>query len=112
MLCTSHEEKTTTETSCGYGKYYAKKQEQDDKGEVLVMVSIEEEIKSCLEEELSTGLKLHAASCELVDFHDGIVRLKILGGCSGCPSSQLAIFNSITPILQERFPQIKDVLPA
>ena len=71
-----------------------------------------EQIKECLEKEIAPQLKLHAASCELVDYQDGVVTLKLLGGCSGCPSSQIAIFNGIVPVLQEKFPQIKDVLLA
>ena len=71
-----------------------------------------EQIKNCLATELAAQLKLHAASCEAVDYRDGVLTLKLLGGCSGCPSSQAAIFNSIVPVLQKKFPHIKDVLLA
>ena len=74
--------------------------------------SKKEEIKAYLEEQLADKLKLHASRCELVDYQDGVVQLKLTGGCSGCPSSQLAIFNSIVPLLQEKFPEIKDILLA
>ncbi len=71
-----------------------------------------EQIKHCLATELAVQLKLHAASCEAVAYRDGVLTLKMLGGCSGCPSSQAAIFNSVVPVLQEKFPHIKDVLLA
>lgn len=71
-----------------------------------------EQIKAYLANELAAQLKLHAASCEAVAYRDGVLTLKLLGGCSGCPSSQAAIFNSIVPLLQEKFPHIKDVLLA
>ena len=71
-----------------------------------------EQIKHCLATELSAQLKLHTASCEVVDYRAGVLTLKLLGGCSGCPSSQAAIFNSIVPVLQEKFPHIKDILLA
>ena len=71
-----------------------------------------EQIKHCLATELAAQLKMHAANCEAVSYKDGVLTLKLLGGCSGCPSSQAAIFNSIVPLLQEKFPHIKDVLLA
>ena len=71
-----------------------------------------EQINHCLTTELAAQLKLHAANCEAVSYQDGVLTLKLLGGCSGCPSSQAAIFNSIVPVLQEKFPYIKDVLLA
>ena len=77
-----------------------------------VDVSELEQIKHCLATELAAQLKLHAASCEAVDYRDGVLTLKLLGGCSGCPSSQAAIFNSIVPVLQKKFPHIKDILLA
>lgn len=70
------------------------------------------QIRDCLAGELAAQLKLHAANCEAVDYRNGVLTLKLLGGCSGCPSSQAAIFNSIVPLLQQKFPNIKDVLLA
>ncbi len=71
-----------------------------------------EQIEHHIATELAASLKLHAASCEVANYHNGVLTLKLLGGCSGCPSSQAAIFNSIVPALQEKFPHIKDILLA
>ena len=71
-----------------------------------------EQIEHCLATELAAQLKMHAASCEVVNYQDGVLTLKLLGGCSGCPSSQAAIFNSIVPVLQGKFPHLKDILLA
>ncbi len=67
-------------------------------------------IKKIIEEDINPQLQLHAGGCELVDVDDGIVTLKLYGGCSGCPSSQLTLFNGIVPILREKIPEIKDVV--
>ncbi len=54
-------------------------------------------------------LRLAAAGArERVD--DGIVTLRLYGGCSGCPSSQITLFNGIVPILKEKIPEIRDVV--
>jgi len=69
-----------------------------------------ERIKEVIADEINPQLELHAGGCELVDVDDGIVTLRLFGGCSGCPSSQITLFNGIVPILKERIPDIKDVV--
>lgn len=71
-----------------------------------------EKIKELIETQINPQLELHAGGCELVDVDDGIVTLKLYGGCSGCPSSQITLFNGIVPILKENVPEIRDVILA
>ncbi len=69
-----------------------------------------EQIKEVIEKEINPQLELHSGGCELLDVEDGIVTIRLYGGCSGCPSSHITLFNGIVPILKEKFPDIKDVL--
>lgn len=69
-----------------------------------------EEIKKIIADDINPQLELHAGGCELLDVEDGIVTLRLYGGCSGCPSSQITLFNGIVPILKEKLPDIKDVV--
>jgi Fe-S cluster biogenesis protein NfuA len=68
------------------------------------------EVKKIIDSEINPMLKLHAGGCELVGVEDGVVTLKLFGGCSGCPSSTITLFNGIVPILKEHLPEIKDVM--
>lgn len=69
-----------------------------------------EEIKKIIESDINPQLELHAGGCELIDVDDGIVTIRLYGGCSGCPSSHITLFNGIVPILKEKLPEIKDVV--
>ena len=69
-----------------------------------------EKIKKVIEEDVNPYLQLHAGGAELLDFDDGIVTLRLYGGCSGCPSSQITLFNGIVPILKEKVPEVQDVV--
>ncbi len=69
-----------------------------------------DEIKKIIADDINPQLELHAGGCELLDVEDGIVTLRLYGGCSGCPSSQITLFNGIVPILKEKIPDIKDVV--
>jgi Fe-S cluster biogenesis protein NfuA len=67
-------------------------------------------IQNVITDEINPTLKIHAGSAEFVSFDDGVLTLRIFGGCSGCPSSTLTMFNGIVPILKEKFPEIEDVV--
>lgn len=69
-----------------------------------------EQIKEIIASDINPMLELHAGGCELLDVDDGIVTLRLFGGCSGCPSSQITLFNGIVPILKEKIPEIRDVV--
>lgn len=69
-----------------------------------------EKIREVIDREINPMLELHAGGCELLDVDDGVVTLRMYGGCSGCPSSAITLFNGIVPILKEHVPDIKDVV--
>ena len=71
-----------------------------------------EQLKEIIDTEINPQLELHAGGCELVDVEDGIVTLRMYGGCSGCPSSHITLFNGIVPIIRERLPEVRDVILA
>ncbi|MES2745232.1 MAG: NifU family protein [Bdellovibrionota bacterium] len=69
-----------------------------------------DQIKEIIATDINPMLELHAGGCELLDVDDGIVTLRLFGGCSGCPSSQITLFNGIVPILKDKIPEIRDVV--
>jgi Fe/S biogenesis protein NfuA len=69
-----------------------------------------DQIKKIIAEDINPYLEMHSGSCELIDFENNIVTLRLHGGCSGCPSSQITLFNGITPILKEKLPDIEDIV--
>lgn len=71
---------------------------------------MEEAIKTVIKEDINPYLEMHAGGCDFVSYEDGVVTIHLYGGCSGCPSSQITLFNGITPILKEKIPEIKEVL--
>lgn len=69
-----------------------------------------EEIQKVIENDINPYLALHQGGCELIDVEDGVVTIRLHGGCSGCPSSQITLFNGILPIFKEKIPDIRDVM--
>lgn len=46
----------------------------------------------------------HGGKIELIDATDGVIRLRLRGSCSGCPSSSATLHNGIEAVLRERLP--------
>jgi len=68
-----------------------------------------ETIQKTIDEEIQPALDLHNGSCKAVSYSDGLLVVSLFGGCVGCPSSRLTLFDGILPILQQKYPEIKDI---
>jgi Fe-S cluster biogenesis protein NfuA len=69
-----------------------------------------QEIQQIVDEKIAPILKLHAGSCELVGLDGNVLSMRLKGGCVGCPSSTITLYQGIIPILQEKFPDLDVVL--
>jgi len=49
---------------------------------------------------------------QLVDVVDGVVKVKLVGACAGCPMSTMTLKNGIERILKREIPEIKEVVAA
>ena len=49
---------------------------------------------------------------ELVDVKDGVVKVKLVGHCAGCPMSQMTLKNGIERTLKQEIPEVKQVIAA
>ena len=69
-----------------------------------------EQIEAILDE-IRPNLAMHQGNVELVDIDEkeGIVFVKFLGGCDGCPMSHITLKMGIEYYLQEKLPIIKEV---
>ena len=47
---------------------------------------------------------------ELVEVNDGIVKVKLVGACAGCPMSSMTLKNGIERILKQEIPEVKEVV--
>lgn len=84
-----------------------------DEGEVL---PIEEEtetikkIKTILEEYIRPAVEQDGGAITYHSFHDGIVKVKLQGSCSGCPSSMITLKAGIENLFTRMMPgEVKSV---
>ena len=69
---------------------------------------MKEKIENILEE-IRPMLAMHAGNIEFVDYRDGIVKVRLLGTCHGCPLSQLTLKAGVEELLKQRMPGVREV---
>ena len=62
-------------------------------------------------EQIRPTLQMDGGDVELVEVSDdGIVKVKLLGACGGCPMSQMTLKMGIEKHLKKEVPQVKEVV--
>lgn len=60
-------------------------------------------------EEIRPMLARHLGDIELVKFEGGIVYVRLLGTCHGCPLSQLTLKAGVEEMLRSKIPEVAGV---
>ncbi len=55
-------------------------------------------------------LEADGGGVELVDVEEGVVKVRLLGACGGCPMSTMTLQGGIERILKEHMPDVKEVV--
>jgi Fe-S cluster biogenesis protein NfuA len=55
-------------------------------------------------------LEADGGGVDLVDVEDGVVKVRLLGACGGCPMRQMTLSGSIERMLKEQLPEVKEVV--
>ena len=56
------------------------------------------------------ALQSDGGDVELVEVEDGIVKLRLVGACAGCPMSTMTLKQGIEVKLMEEIPEVKGVV--
>jgi Fe-S cluster biogenesis protein NfuA len=56
------------------------------------------------------SLQADGGNVELVDMVDGIVKVKLVGACAGCPMSQMTLKMGIEKLLKKEIPEVQEVV--
>ena len=67
-------------------------------------------IQKILEEDVRPALMAHEGDVELISYESQVVKVKLHGKCSGCPSAYLTTEELIAAKIKEKMPEVKDVV--
>ena len=67
------------------------------------------EVEKALDE-IRPNLQADGGDVELVDItEEGVVKVRLLGACAGCPMRQMTLTHGITAMLKKKVPSIKSL---
>lgn len=72
--------------------------------------SVEERIKSILEQEIRPAVAMDGGDVVFAGFRDGVVEVVLQGSCAGCPSSTATLRFGIEARLREEIPEVTRVV--
>lgn len=68
------------------------------------------QIESVLENQVRPYLLEHEGNVQVVDYNEGILKVRLTGQCSGCPSAALTTEELIAGAVMKEIPEVKDVV--
>ncbi len=71
-------------------------------------VSVKEQVQEVLDR-IRPALQADGGDVELVDVEGGVVKVRLVGSCAGCPMSQLTLANGVERVLKEQIPEVERV---
>jgi Fe-S cluster biogenesis protein NfuA/nitrite reductase/ring-hydroxylating ferredoxin subunit len=72
-------------------------------------VPVEERVMGALEE-VRPYMESHKGGVELLSIDDGVVRLRLQGSCSGCPSSTMTLKLAIEDAIHKAAPDVDEIV--
>ena len=69
-----------------------------------------ERIDEVLEEKVRPALLSHEGDVQIVEYADGVLKIRLTGHCSGCPSAYLTTEELIAAKIKEKMSEVKDVV--
>lgn len=71
--------------------------------------TIEQDVREALED-LRPALQMDGGDVEFVGVNDGVVEVRLLGACGGCPMATMTLVGFVEERLKQRVPAVKQVL--
>lgn len=69
-----------------------------------------EKIERVLSEKVRPSLLEHEGDVQVVEFCDGVLKIRLTGTCSGCPSAKITAEELIGKVVMEEIPEVIDVV--
>ena len=90
------------------GKEYVIKKDLNEATESLK--DIEKQIVKILDQKIRPAVAKDGGDIKFEEFKNGIVKVKLQGSCSGCPSSTMTLKQGVQNLLCHYIPEVKEVI--
>ncbi|MGI5837626.1 MAG: NifU family protein [Chloroflexota bacterium] len=66
---------------------------------------MEEKVAKVLET-IRPGLQMDGGDIELVGVEDGVVKVRLMGACAGCPMSMMTLQMGVERVIKKEIPEV------
>ena len=84
--------------------------DENIKEEGLDLSEIESKIVKILEEKIRPAVARDGGDIKFKEIKDGVVKVRLQGSCSGCPSSTMTLKQGVQNLLCHYLPEVKEVV--
>ena len=75
------------------------------------VVTLEQQVREALGE-LRPALQMDGGDVELIGVDSGVVTVRLLGACGGCPMATMTLVGFVEERLKQRVPEVRQVVSA
>lgn len=72
---------------------------------------LEQRVRAALDE-VRPALQMDGGDVEYLGVDDGVVRVRLLGACGGCPMAMMTLVGFVEERVKQRVPEIRQVISA
>jgi Fe/S biogenesis protein NfuA len=76
----------------------------------MTNVEMMEKIQTVVDDMINPALAMHGGFVELVDVENGVVSMRMSGGCQGCGAAQMTMAQGIENLLRDEIPEVEKVV--
>jgi Fe-S cluster biogenesis protein NfuA len=69
---------------------------------------VEDRVQAALDK-IRPALQADGGDVELVEIDGGVVKVRLVGACRGCPMSQITLANGVERVLKSEVPEVERV---
>ena len=92
------------------GKEFVIDKNVEDKNDQDSFAEIEKKIIKILDTKIRPAVAKDGGDIKFQEFKEGIVKVKLQGSCSGCPSSTMTLKQGVQNLLCHYIPEVKEVI--
>jgi len=67
---------------------------------------LRDRVARVIAEEAAPALEMDGSAVEVLDVADGVARVRLSGGCGGCPGSVYAVVMGLEEVVRRHMPEI------
>ena len=73
------------------------------------VVTLEQQVRDALED-VRPALQMDGGDVELIAVNEGVVTVRLLGACGGCPMATMTLVGFVEERLKQRVPEVRQVV--